>query len=127
MSSQLHRAGPRSKCRHDDTALIKVLQGLVVPLRSARSPDRETAEVTADAFRVKEPPEILGSGHVVRRLGAALSTFHDADHFYRAVLRAVNLGDDSVTTKAVCGQSAGAYGGQKGIPRSGWRGWLGGR
>ena len=38
--------------------------------------------------------------------------------FEEAVLKAVNLGDDADTTGAVCGQLAGAYWGESGIPRS---------
>jgi ADP-ribosyl-[dinitrogen reductase] hydrolase len=34
----------------------------------------------------------------------------------RPVLRAVNLGDDADTTGAICGQIAGAYWGESGIP-----------
>ena len=37
-----------------------------------------------------------------------------------AVLRAVNLGDDADTTGAVCGQLAGAYWSEDGIPAE-WR------
>ena len=33
-----------------------------------------------------------------------------------AVLRAANLGDDADTTAAICGQVAGAYYGESGIP-----------
>ena len=36
------------------------------------------------------------------------------------MLRAVNLGDDADTTGAVCGQLAGAYWGESGIPVE-WR------
>lgn len=36
--------------------------------------------------------------------------------FSDAVLTAVNLGDDADTTGAVCGQLAGAYWGEPGIP-----------
>ena len=68
----------------------------------------------------EEPPEIVGSGYVVRSLEAALWAFHDAKDFRQAVLRAVNLGDDSDTTGAVCGQLAGACWGKSGIPAE-WR------
>ena len=51
---------------------------------------------------------------------AALWALHDAKDFREAVLRAVNLGDDADTTGAVCGQPAGAYWGESGIPRE-WR------
>ena len=57
---------------------------------------------------------------MVRSLEAALWAFHDADDFEEAVLRAVNLGDDADTTGAVCGQLAGAYWGESGIPEK-WR------
>ena len=66
----------------------------------------EVAEVAAGRFRRKRPPEIVGSGYVVKSLEAALWAFHDAKHFREAVLRAVNLGDDADTTGAVCGQLA---------------------
>jgi ADP-ribosyl-[dinitrogen reductase] hydrolase len=39
-----------------------------------------------------------------------------AKDFKEAVLRAVNLGDDADTTGAICGQLAGAYWGESGIP-----------
>jgi len=53
-------------------------------------------------------------------LEAALWAFHQASSFEEAVLRAVNLGDDADTTGAVCGQFAGAYWGDSGVPQR-WR------
>jgi ADP-ribosyl-[dinitrogen reductase] hydrolase len=49
-------------------------------------------------------------------LEAALWCFARADSFDDAVLRATNLGDDADTTAAVCGQIAGAFYGEQGIP-----------
>ena len=86
----------------------------------------EVAEVAAGSFRRKRPPEIRGSGYVVRSLEAALWAFHDAPDFREAVLRAVNLGDDADTTGAVCGQLAGACWGERGIPAA-WLDGLAGR
>jgi len=89
------------------------------PMRRARdiAPFHpEVAEVADGSFRRKEPPEIVGSGYVVKSLEAALWAFHDAEDFREAVLRAVNLGDDADTTGAVCGQFAGAMWGESGIP-----------
>ena len=77
-------------------------------------------EVAAGSFRRKSPPQIQGTGHVVRCLEAALWAFADANAFQGAVLRAVNLGHDADTTGAVCGQLAGAYWGEEGIPAA-WR------
>ena len=57
---------------------------------------------------------------MLKSLEAALWAFHDAKDFREALLRAVNLGDDADTTGAVCGQLAGAYWGESGIPQE----WL---
>jgi ADP-ribosyl-[dinitrogen reductase] hydrolase len=73
-------------------------------------------DVAHGSYRHKLPPAIVGSGWVVKSLEAALWAFHDADSFDEAVLTAVNLGDDADTTGAVCGQLAGAYWGESGIP-----------
>jgi len=75
-------------------------------------------EISQGSFRKKEPPAIQGSGWVVKSLEASLWAFHDASSFEEAVLRAVNLGDDADTTGAICGQLAGAYWGESGIPQS---------
>jgi ADP-ribosyl-[dinitrogen reductase] hydrolase len=71
-------------------------------------------------YRSKAEGQVRGSGYVVRSLEAALWCFWHAVDFRAAVLRAANLGDDADTTAAVCGQVAGAYHGEAGIPR----GWL---
>lgn len=78
------------------------------------------AEVAAGSFKRREPPEIKGSGYVVRSLEAALWAFAKSDGFREGALLAVNLGDDADTTGAVYGQLAGAFYGERGIPE-GWR------
>jgi ADP-ribosyl-[dinitrogen reductase] hydrolase len=80
----------------------------------------EVDEVAAGSFKQREPPEIKGSGYVVRSLEAALWAFARSDSFREGALRAVNLGHDADTTGAVYGQLAGAYYGQAGIPAE-WR------
>ena len=74
--------------------------------------------VAKGSYRRKRPPEIKGSGWVVESLEAALWAFHDTGSFEEAVLKAVNLGDDADTTGAVCGQLAGAFWGESGIPKA---------
>ena len=99
------------------------------PLRRARELfplQAEIEEIARGSFRTRRPPEIRGDGYVVRTLEAALWAFHDAPDFPSALLRAVNLGEDSDTTGAVCGQLAGAYFGEGGIPLA-WRTELAGR
>jgi ADP-ribosyl-[dinitrogen reductase] hydrolase len=92
-------------------------------LREIEPLDSEIDQVADGSFSRKSPPEIVGSGYVVRSLEAALWAFHHAANFRDAVLRAVNLGDDADTTGAVCGQLAGAAWGESGIPQE-WRNGL---
>ena len=73
-----------------------------------RSPlDEAVAEVAAGSFARREPPEIVGSGYVVRALEAALWAFNRSSDFREGALLAVNLGDDADTTGAIYGQIAG--------------------
>ncbi|MBN1921754.1 MAG: ADP-ribosylglycohydrolase family protein [Anaerolineae bacterium] len=71
-------------------------------------------------YRNKTEAEIKGSGYVVASLEAALWCFMNTETFQNAVLCAANLGDDADTTAAICGQLAGAFYGESGIPVS----WL---
>lgn len=77
-------------------------------------------EIAAGDYQGKTRQEIRGSGYVVHSLEAALWCFLTTDSFEAAILRAANLGEDADTTAAVCGQVAGAYYGEQGIPEA-WR------
>ncbi len=68
-------------------------------------------------YREKTEDQIRATGYVVHSLEAALWCFWKTDSFAEAILKAANLGDDADTTAAVCGQVAGAYYGESGIPR----------
>jgi ADP-ribosylglycohydrolase len=81
---------------------------------------REIAEIARGSFKEKEPPEIMGTGYVVKSLEAALWAFNRSDSFESGCLMAVNLGDDADTTGAVYGQIAGAYYGEARLPEN----WL---
>ncbi len=89
-------------------------------LRKIKDLHPEIDAVASGSFQQMQPPAIKGAGYVVKSLEAALWAFHDAEDFEQAVLRSVNLGDDADTTGAVCGQLAGAFWGESGIP-SQWR------
>lgn len=78
--------------------------------------DPEIDEVAGGSFKRRDPPEIKGTGFVVRSLEAALWAFHHSETFEEGCLLAVNLGDDADTTGAVYGQLAGAFYGTSGIP-----------
>lgn len=67
-------------------------------------------------YMSKEAIGIRGSGYVVESLEAALWSFWVTESFEQAILTAANLGDDADTTAAICGQIAGAYYGENGIP-----------
>lgn len=78
------------------------------------------AAIASGTYRDKTEGEIRGSGYVVHCLEAALWAFARTDSFRDAILLAANLGEDADTTAAVCGQVAGAFYGEEGIP-SQWR------
>jgi len=80
----------------------------------------EIDQVAQGSFKRRQPPEIHGSGYVVKSLEAALWAFYRSESFREGALLAANLGDDADTTAAVYGQLAGAYYGERGIPES-WR------
>jgi len=90
-----------------------------------RYPDDEEAEMLEmygiDDVACDDLPRGVLIGTVeLRDCSGVGGVFHDAKDFRGAVLRAMNLGDDADTTGAVCGQLAGAYWGESGIPTE-WR------
>jgi ADP-ribosyl-[dinitrogen reductase] hydrolase len=74
-------------------------------------------EISFGDYFEKAESQIQGTGYVVQSLEAALWSFWTTDSFEAAILQAVNLGDDADTTAAVCGQVAGAFYGETGIPQ----------
>jgi ADP-ribosyl-[dinitrogen reductase] hydrolase len=76
----------------------------------------EIQEIASGSFKRRNPPEIVGSGYVVRSLEAALWAFYRTDTYRDGCLLAANLGNDADTTAAIYGQLAGAYYGLRGIP-----------
>jgi ADP-ribosylglycohydrolase len=104
----------------DRQEVLDAKWGPLLQLKRIHALHPEVEAVAAGSFREEQSPEIVGSGYVVKSLEAALWAFNHAKDFREAVLRAVNLGDDADTTGAVCGQLAGAYWGESGIPRE-WR------
>lgn len=81
---------------------------------------KEIDGIAWGSFKNLQPPQIKGSGYVVKSLEAALWAFYRSDSFREGCLLAVNLGDDADTTAAIYGQLAGAYYGLVGIPDS-WK------
>jgi ADP-ribosylglycohydrolase len=81
---------------------------------------KEINEIANGSFKQRNPPEICGSGYVVKSLEAALWAFYNSNSFEEGCLKAVNLGDDADTTGAVYGQLAGVFYGYDLIPKK-WR------
>ena len=75
-------------------------------------------DIAQGSYINKRESEIKGSGYVVKSLEAALWCFWKTGSFREAILTAANLGDDADTTAAICGQVAGVYYGESGIPTS---------
>lgn len=84
--------------------------------------DRETItsssiqSIARGEYQSKQVSDIRGTGYVVESLEAALWCFWTTETYEQAILTATNLGDDADTTAAICGQVAGAYYGESGIP-----------
>jgi len=119
-------------CRYFGGLLVGVVQGEakevllaeryspVAGLWEAQPLCPEIDEIAHGSFKRKHPPEIVGSGYVVKSLEAALWAFQRSTSFKDGCLLAVNLGDDADTTAAIYGQIAGAHYGLSGIPAP-WR------
>lgn len=61
--------------------------------------------------------EIKSSGYVLHSLEASLWCFMNSESYSEAVLKAVNLGEDTDTTGAITGGIAGIYYGFENIPK----------
>jgi ADP-ribosylglycohydrolase len=101
-------------------ALLSAGYSLALDLFRRNPLTREIGEIASGSFKRREPPQIAGSGYVVKSLEAALWAFHRTDNFRDGCLLAVNIGDDADTTGAIYGQLAGAFYGVDAIPLS-WR------
>jgi ADP-ribosylglycohydrolase len=136
-SSRTTHAAPAAidACRYFAGLLVGALRGeprerLVAPryspvpgLWDAEPLVAEIDAVAAGSFKIRQPPQVRGTGYVVASLEAALWAFYNSENFRDGCLLAVNLGEDADTTGAVYGQIAGAYYGESDIPAD-WRALL---
>lgn len=122
-------------CRYFAGLLVGCCEGrskeeILSPMFSPLGPDYwktegndlapEIAEVAQGSFKEREPPDIVGSGYVVKTLEAVLWAFKHSTSFKDGCLKVANLGHDADTTAAIYGQIAGAFYGIDSIP-AGWR------
>lgn len=107
-------------CRLFAEMLFRALSGTskdeILFHTTAKISSPNIAEIAGGGYRQKSIDQIKGSGYVVKSLEAALWCFYQTDTFEAAILQAANLGDDADTTAAICGQIAGAFYGESGIP-----------
>ena len=97
----------------------ELLEQRYTPTRDQWNPDPlcpAIDEIACGSFKAKNPPDIIGSGYVVKSLEAALWAFNKSSTFEEGCLLAANLGNDADTTGAIYGQLAGAFYGASGIP-----------
>jgi ADP-ribosyl-[dinitrogen reductase] hydrolase len=83
-------------------------------------PSKRLESIANGEYRDRSANEIRGNGYVVDSIEAALWCFDRTGSFEEAILHAANLGEDADTTAAICGQMAGAFYGESGIPEH-WR------
>ena len=98
----IHYAGESSRTTHGAPAAVdacKFYTALIVGALKGRSKEEllsadfyqgslvpEIAEVAAGSFKQKNPPQIIGSGYVVRSLEAALWAFYRSNTFEKGAL-----------------------------------------
>ena len=100
-----------SDLTHASRRVRQVVDRFASVLDEHMSGTRTTAR---SEYRTRE--EVNNSGWAVSTLEAALWAFNTTESFEDALVAAVNLGGDSDTIGAVCGQIAGAYYGFEAIP-----------
>lgn len=108
-------------CRLLGNILYRALNGaskdeILIGTQSKRLANESIQAIARGEYRKKTIDNIRGSGYVVESLEAALWCFSTTESFESAILQAANLGDDADTTAAICGQVAGAFYGESGIP-----------
>lgn len=82
----------------------------------AREAYKRVLSRTFIKFMAMNPNIVQSSGYVVHTLEASLWSLFNSHNYAEAVLRAVNLGDDTDTTGAVCGGLAAIAYGYDSIP-----------
>ncbi len=108
-------------CRYFGLVLVRALNGankdeIIANCDADLVVSNAIREIASGSYRQKTSDDIRGSGYVVQSLEAALWCFQVTNSFEEAILKAVNLGEDADTTAAVCGQVAGAFYGESGLP-----------
>lgn len=76
--------------------------------------------ILSSDFAKTAESDIFGSGYVLHSLEASIWCLLNSDNYSEAVLKAVNLGDDTDTTACITGGIAGLYFGMDEIPKN----WL---
>lgn len=89
-------------------------------MSSCEPPTDKVKQLQIWGFINETKKDINGARYVIASLEVALWCFYSTTNYRDAVLTAANLGDDSDTTAAICGQIPGACYDYEGIPEK-WR------
>ncbi len=132
LKAVLHYAGESSRTTHGAEECIDACRYLGLLMHRALSGEgkeevlagapqnllssRRIQNIAAGVYREKTKADISSTCYVVQSLEAALWCFWMTDSFADAILLVTNLGYDSDTIAAICGQLAGAYYGIDSIP-----------
>ena len=109
-------------CRLYGGMLVKALEGrskdeILFGFDPSLFNSPKISAIARGEYIQKKIGQISGNGYVINSLEAALWCFWSTNSYAEAVLASVNLGDDTDTTAAVCGQVAGAFYGRLDIPQ----------
>jgi ADP-ribosyl-[dinitrogen reductase] hydrolase len=122
-SSRTTHAAPEclEACRLLGDVLFRALSGrpkrqVLLGSDPAEYEEAAIRRLASGGYMDSTESDIRGTGYVVQSLEAALWCFWKTDSFEQAILKAANLGEDADTTAAVCGQVAGAFYSESGIP-----------
>lgn len=109
----LDGADVQSALKHANESLLNLFRTLHIAERERVHFDR----LFEDNFEILAENQIASSGYVIHSLEASIWCLLTTNSYSEAVLKAVNLGDDTDTTAAITGGLAGLYYGAEAIPQ----------
>lgn len=101
-------------------ALYRCFEGCdkesLLPLNAQVQDSEDIKRIFNRDYQHMNRSQVRSSGYVIDSLEAALWAFYHGEDVRSSLILAVNLGEDTDTVAAICGQLCGAYYGVQGIP-----------
>lgn len=113
--SSLTHSHPR--CEEAAKILFGVLKQAIEGERKENILHGENVHMPFGKYIFDDRLDVHPSGMAIPVLNASLWAFHSTSSFEDALVEVINLGNDSDTSGAICGQIAGAYYGYNAIPK----------